>query len=77
MTDITIGLKAIGASIAVLSMIGSSLAIGILSGKFFESVARQPEIESKLKGSLIIALGFAEAIGLFAFTIAALIIFIL
>lgn len=75
--ELTIGLKAIGAGIAVLSMMGSSLAIGNLSGKFFESVARQPEVEGKLKGSLILALAFAEAIGLFAFTIAALIIFLL
>lgn len=75
--ELTIGLKAIGAAVAALSMIGSSLSIGLLSGKFFESAARQPEIEPKLKGSLILALGFAEAIGLLGFVIAALIIFIL
>jgi|TARA_Y100001960_G_scaffold206995_1_gene216112 F-type H+-transporting ATPase subunit c len=77
MMDLTIGLKAIGAGIAVIGMLGSGIGVGILAGKYFEAVARQPEVESKLKGNFMVALGFAEAIALFAFAIAALIIFVL
>ena len=75
--DLTIGLKAIGAGLAVIGMFGSGIGIGLLSGKYFEAIARQPEAESKLKGNFMISLAFAEAIALFAFAIAALIIFVL
>ena len=75
--ELTIGLKAIGAGIAVIGMMGSGVGIGILAGKYFEAIARQPEVEEKLNGNFMIALGFAEAIALFAFAIAALIIFVL
>lgn len=75
--ELTIGLKAIGAGLAVIGMFGSGMGIGNLAGKYFEAVARQPEVESKLKGNFMIALAFAEAVALFAFSIAALIIFVL
>lgn len=71
------GLKAIGAGIAALGMIGAGLGLGNVFGKFFEAVGRQPSVESSLKTYLFIGMALVEAIALFAFVIAAIILFVL
>lgn len=75
--ELTLGLKAIGAGLACLGMIGAGIGLGQLVGKYFEAVARQPEAEAKLKGMFFIGLAIVEAIALFAFTVAMIIIFVL
>lgn len=75
-TDLTM-LKAIGAGIAAIGMLGSGLALGIMAGKFFEAVGRQPSVEERLSSYFYIGAGLIEAVALFAFTIAALILFVL
>ncbi len=75
-TDLTM-LKAIGAGIASISMIGSGIGLGMVFGKFFEAVGRQPAVEDKLKTYLFIGMALVEAVALFAFVIAAMILFVL
>ncbi len=75
-TDLTM-LKAIGAGMAAISMLGSGLGLGLMIGKFFEAVGRQPSVEERLSSYFYIGAGFIEAVALFAFAIAALILFVL
>jgi ATP synthase F0 subunit c len=75
-TDLTM-LKAIGAGIAALGMVGSGIGLGTVFGKFFEAIARQPAAEAQLKTYLFIGMALVEAIALFAFVIAAMILFVL
>lgn len=75
-TDLTM-LKAIGAGLAACGMIGSGIGLGILFGKFFEAVGRQPSAEDKMKTYVFIGMALVEAIALFAFVIAAMILFVL
>lgn len=75
--ELLVGLKAIGAGLACLGMVGAGLGLGTLVGKYFEAVARQPEAEPKLKGMFFIGLAIVEAIALFAFVVAMIIIFVL
>lgn len=75
-TDLTM-LKALGAGIAACGMIGSGIGMGMTFGKFFEAVGRQPAAEDKLKTYLFIGMALVEAIALFAFVIAAMILFVL
>lgn len=75
-TDLTM-LKAIGAGLAAIGMIGSSLGLGTVFGKYFEAVARQPEMQKPLQGMLFVGMALVEAIALFAFVIAVLILFVL
>lgn len=75
-TDLTM-LKAIGAGIAALAMIGSGIGLGTTFGKFFEAVGRQPSAEPVMKTYLFIGMALIEAIALFAFVIAAMILFVL
>lgn len=71
------GVKALGAGLAAMGMIGSGIGLGLVFGKFFEAVARQPSLEDNLKTYLFIGMALVEAIALFAFAIAAIIIFML
>ena len=75
-TDLTM-LKAIGGGLAAMGMIGSGLGLGTVFGKYFEAVARQPEMESSLRGVLFLGMALVEAIALFAFVIAILILFVI
>jgi F-type H+-transporting ATPase subunit c len=76
MTDMTM-LKAVGAGIAAVGMVGSGAGLGIAFGKFFEAVGRQPAMEDRLKTYLFIGMALIEAIALFAFVIAVMIMFVL
>ena len=75
-TDLTM-LKAIGAGIAAVGMLGSGIGLGMMIGKFFEAVGRQPAVEERLSSYFYIGAGLIEAIALFAFAIAALVLFVL
>jgi F-type H+-transporting ATPase subunit c len=70
-------LKAIGAGLAAMGMIGSGIGLGLVFGKFFEAVARQPAAEQAMKTYLFIGMALVEAIALFAFVIAVMILFVL
>jgi F-type H+-transporting ATPase subunit c len=73
--DMTV-LKTIGAGLAASGMIGAGAGLGILAGKYFEAVARQPEVQDKITAFFFIGAALTEAIALFAFAIAAMILFI-
>ena len=62
---------ALGAGLAIgLGAIGSGLGIGTATGKYLESVARQPEAEGKLRPWFLLGLIFCETVTLYAFVIA-------
>lgn len=69
-------IKTVGAGLAAIGMLGSAIGLGNMFAKFFEAVARQPEVESNLKTYLFIGMALVEAIALFAFVVAMIIIFV-
>ena len=70
-------LIAIGAGIAVLTGISAGIGIGIATSKAVESIARQPEAESKISKTLLLGAALAEATAIYGFVIALLIILFL
>ena len=68
---------AIGAAVAVLTGIGAGVGIGIATAKAADAIARQPEAEGKISKTLILGCALAEAIAIYGFIIAILIIFFL
>ncbi len=62
---------ALGAGLAIgLGAVGSALGIGIAASKFIESIARQPESESKTRTWFLVTYALCETQTLFAFLIA-------
>ena len=68
---------AIGAAIAVLTGMGAGIGIGMATSKAVESIARQPEAESKISKNLLLGCALAEATAIYGFVIALLIILVL
>lgn len=56
--------------------LGPGLGIGILAAKAMEAIGRNPEAAGKIQTPLLIAMGFAEAIAIYALVIALIIKFV-
>lgn len=65
-----VGLAAIGAGLAGL---GAAVGIGILAGRFLEAIARQPELEDKLKPNFFLGAGLTDAVPIIALVFAMLV----
>ena len=76
--DSTDGLKAIAAGMAIgLAAAGGAIAMGIVGGKAAEGISRQPDMESKIRTTLMLDLVFIETAIIYALLVVILIIFVL
>lgn len=64
-----------GALMMGLGAIGSGVGIGILSGKYLEGVARQPELRPMLMTQLFMSLALVDAIPIIALGFSLYVIF--
>ncbi len=71
------GAIAIGAALAVFGACIAGIGIGFATSKAVESIARQPEAESKIMKNLVLGCALAEATAIYCFVIALLIIMML
>ncbi len=55
--------------------IGAAFSIATLGSKFIESVARQPEMENRLKSNLFLLAGLIDAVPMISVGIALFVIF--
>jgi F-type H+-transporting ATPase subunit c len=69
--------RMLGAGLAMgLGAIGPGVGLGIMIGKALESIARQPEVSGDVRTNMFIGIGVTEAVALYAFVIALIIIFV-
>jgi F-type H+-transporting ATPase subunit c len=68
-------LKYIGVGLCSIGMLGAAIGIGSIFSALLNGIARNPSAEDKLMKSAFIGAGLAEAMGLFAFLIALLLLF--
>lgn len=70
------GIKMLAAALTIaIGAVGPAIAIGMLASKAMEAIGRNPEAESKIRTSMILAIAFAEAIAIYALVIALIIKF--
>lgn len=50
-----------------LASIGPAIGIGMMASHYFDSVARQPEVQGAITPQFFITLGVVELLGLFGF----------
>jgi len=67
--------KYIGAGLMAFGMLGAALGVGNIFGSLLNSIARNPSGGDQLQRMALIGAGLAEAMGLFSFVIAMLLIF--
>ncbi len=64
-------MKYLAAAIAIgAGAIGPALGIGMIGSKAAEALGRNPEAESAVRTTTILALAFAEAIAIYALVVA-------
>ena len=70
-----VSLKFIGVGLMAFGMLGAALGIGSIFGNLLNAIARNPSAADQLQRMAFIGAGLAEAMGLFSFVIAMLLIF--
>lgn len=67
-------LKFVGAGLTTLGMLGAAIGVGNVFTAMLNGVARNPSAENKMAKYAFIGAALAEAMGLFAFVIAMIMI---
>ncbi len=70
-----ISLKYIAVGLMSIGMLGAALGIGSIFAALLNAIARNPSATEQLQRMAFIGAGLAEAMGLFSFVIAILLIF--
>ena len=66
----------IGAGLACLGMLGAAIGVGIIFGNFLSGAMRNPSAAQGQFGNLIFGFAVTEALGIFSFLIAILLLFV-
>lgn len=75
-TGMNEGLKYVGVGLTAIAMLGAALGVGNIFAALLNGVSRNPSVEPKLVKSAFIGAGLSEAMGLFAFVIAIILLFV-
>jgi F-type H+-transporting ATPase subunit c len=68
--------KMIGAGIACLGLGGAAIGVGSIFGNFLSGALRNPSAAQSQFGNLIFGFAVTEALGIFAFLVALLLLFV-
>lgn len=75
--SLSIGLKAIGAGLAMVGALGPGIGIGLLAQGAMQAIGRNPDAAGTIQTNMILAIVFTEAIAIYALVVALLIVFVL
>ena len=74
----SVGMKAVAVGVAIgLAAAGGAVGMGIVGGKAADGISRQPEMESKIRTAMMLALVFIETAIIFALLAVILVILVL
>jgi len=68
-------LNYIGAGLACLAMLGSAIGVGTIFGNYLQAAIRNPSAAQQQFGNLIFGFAVTEALGIFGFAIALILIY--
>ncbi|MDX1994309.1 MAG: ATP synthase F0 subunit C [bacterium] len=75
--NLTDGLKAVGAGLAMIGALGPGIGIGLLAQGAMQAIGRNPDAANIVQTNMILAIVFTEAIAIYALVVALLIVFVL
>ncbi len=76
MDPLTSAASVLAAALAIgLASLGPGLGQGNAAASAMEGVARQPEADEKIRGSLLISLAFMEALAIYGLVVALVLLF--
>jgi len=68
--------KYIGAGLATFGMLGAAIGVGIIFAAALNAIARNPSKEGSIKGFALLGMALAEFMGLLAFVVAILVLYV-
>lgn len=74
--DVSTGLKLLGAGLAVVTCFGTGIGQGYAAGKAVEAVARNPEVEGKIRTMFVIGAAISESGAIYGLVISLILIFV-
>ena len=66
----------IGAGLAAMGVIGPGIGIGILTGMSTSAMGRNPDAAGTIRATWLLGAAFAEGLGILAFVVGVLLIFL-
>ena len=70
-------MKLLAAGLAIgLGVIGPGIGIGLLGAAAMNAIGRNPEARGAILTNMILAIAFAEALGIYALVVAAILLFV-
>ena len=74
--DISTGLIAIGAGLAVMTGMMTGIGEGFVAGKAVEAIGKNPEAEGKIRSTMILGIALSETCTIYGLLVAILLIFV-
>ena len=74
--DISTGLIAIGAGLAVMTGMMTGIGEGFVAGKAVEAIGKNPEAEGKIRSTMILGNALSETCAIYGLLVAILLIFV-
>ncbi|TAL77530.1 MAG: F0F1 ATP synthase subunit C [Beijerinckiaceae bacterium] len=75
--EIVSAARYVGAGLAAIGMGGSAIGVGLIFGHFLSGALRNPTASDAQFGRAFIGVALAEGLGIFAFLVAILLLFVL
>lgn len=75
-SNLVVGLKAIGAGLAMVGALGPGIGIGLLVNGALQAIGRNPDAAGLVQTNMILGIVFAEAIAIYALVVALILIFV-
>ncbi|MBZ0305205.1 MAG: ATP synthase F0 subunit C [Anaerolineae bacterium] len=75
--NLTDGLKAVGAGLAMIGVIGPGIGIGLLVQGALQAIGRNPDAAGIIQTNMILGVAFTEAVAIYALVLALIVIFVL
>ncbi|MBP1890634.1 F-type H+-transporting ATPase subunit c [Clostridium moniliforme] len=74
--EFIVGMRAIGAGLAVIAAIGAGVGIGNATASLLKSIARQPEASGKLMSTYFIGCALAETTAIYGLLVSFILLFV-
>ena len=71
-----LGLKYVGVGLLAFAMLGAAIGVGNVFSAFVSGIARNPSATDKMFRNALIGAGLAEALGLIAFVVMLIMLFV-
>ncbi len=77
MEGLDVGLKALGAGLAMVAALGPGIGIGLMVQGAMQGIGRNPDAAGAIQTNMILGIVFTEAVAIYCLVVALIILFVL